>query len=259
MFRTPVSVYMTLDPISVREDASLEEVARALERRRVSAMPVVDAEGRTVGVVSRRDLLRVGELVVPEGRGVAEWRLPEQRADDVMTRQILSVAPSTSVAEAAALMLDQHVHRVFVERERRLQGVLTTRDVMRVIVDHRVERPISEFMTQPVQSIATFEPLGAARRQLQELKIRGLVVADEGIPVGLFAEEEALASRHHDASMAVDRVMGHEVLVLRPEVPCHRAAAQMRAMHVRRIVVMKGGDMLGMLTETNLAGAAAVS
>ena len=38
MFRTPVSVYMTLDPITVREDASLEEVASALERRRISAI-----------------------------------------------------------------------------------------------------------------------------------------------------------------------------------------------------------------------------
>lgn len=259
MFRTPVSVYMTLDPITVREDASLEEVASALERRRISAMPVVDGQGRTVGVVSRRDLLREGQLVVPEGRGVAEWKLPEMRADDVMTRQILSIAPSTSVAEAAALMLDQHVHRLFVEQERRLHGVLTTRDVMRVIVDHHLERPISDFMTQPVQTIATFEPLGVARRQLKELKIRGLVVADEGCPVGVFAEEEALASRHHDAALAVDQVMGHEVLVLRPEVPAHRAAAQMRATHVRRIVAMKAGDMVGMLTETNLAGAAAVS
>ena len=259
MFKMPVRLYMTLEPASVRADTPLSEVAAALERRRISAMPVVDEAKRTVGVISRRDLLRVGELRVPEGRSIPEWNLPEQTAGDVMTKHIVAIAPSTSIAEAAALMLDQHIHRVFVEMNRELRGVLTTRDVMQVIVDKRVETPISSFMSSPVQTIAAFEPLQVARRQLQELEVRGLVVAEEGVPVGLFTEEDALAARHHEADMAVDRVMSQAFLVLRPDTPTFRAAGQMASMHVRRIVVMKEGDLVGILTGVDLVGAAAIS
>lgn len=255
----PVRLYMTLEPASVRADTSLDEVAALLERRRISAMPVVDERHETVGVISRRDLLRVGELRVPEGRQIPEWRLPEQTAGDVMTTHIVAIAPTTSVAEAASLMLDQRIHRVFVEMNRELRGVLTTRDVMQVIVDKRVQAPIASFMSSPVQTIAAFEPLQVARRQLKELAVRGLVVVEDGVPVGLFTEEDALAARHHEADLAVERVMSQAFLVLRPETPTFRAAGQMASMHVRRIVVMKEGDLVGILTGFDLAGAAAVS
>ncbi|HJL18684.1 MAG TPA: CBS domain-containing protein [Sandaracinaceae bacterium LLY-WYZ-13_1] len=259
MFRMPVRLYMTREPDTVREDATLEEVAGLLERRRISAMPVVDDDHCPVGVISRRDLLRVGELSVPEGRAVPEWTLPDETARDVMSRQLVVVAPSTSIAEAASHLLDNHIHRLFVEVERELRGVLTTRDVMKAIVDARLEAPISRFMSKPLQTIATFEPLQVARRQLEELKVRGLVVAEEGIPVGLFTEEDALAARHQSADVSVERVMGHAFLVLRPETPTHQAAARMASMHVRRIVVMADGELQGILTGFDLAGAAAVS
>jgi CBS domain-containing protein len=259
MFEMPVRFYMTLEPASVQASTPLEEVAAALERRRISAMPVVDTANKTVGVISRRDLLRVGELRIPEGRNIPEWRLPEQTAGDVMTKQIVAIAPTTSIAEAAALMLDQRIHRVFIEMNRELRGVLTTRDVMQVIFDKRVRAPISAFMSSPVQTIASFEPLQVARRQLKELELRGLVILEEGVPVGLFTEEDALAARHHAADIAVEQVMSHAFLVLSPSIPIHRAAAQMASMHVRRIVVMKEGELVGILTGFDLAGAAAVS
>lgn len=259
MFRTPVSVYMTLEPATVPKTASLESVAAELERRRISAMPVLDERRHAVGVISRRDLLRVGKLEVPKDRAVPIWSLPDQTAGDVMTEHPLSVAPSTSLREAAALMLDNHRHRVFVEVDHELRGVLTTRDVMQAIVDVRLEAPIERFLSERVQTIATFEPLAAARRQLEELKVRGLVVSEEGIPVGIFAEEDALASRHRDANTAVDQVMGHEVLIERPEAPAFRVAGRMASMHARRVVAMRDGDLVGILTEFDLAGAAAIT
>lgn len=258
MFRVPVSVYMTHEPATVAADTQLEQVADLLERRRISAMPVVDPQGRTVGIVSRRDLLRVGRLETVEGRSTPEWHLPDQVASDVMSSQIIAVAPNTSIAEAAGLMLDNQTHRVFIDAERRLKGVLTTRDVMQAIVDVRLDAPIERYLSSPVETIANFEPLAAARAQLEALDVRGLVVAEEGLPVGIFCEREALASRHRDADTPVDHVMGHEVLVHSPDTPAHRAAARMASMHARRVVAMKHGEMVGILTEVDLAGAAAI-
>ena len=251
---------MTLDPVTVRAGSTLEEVAERLSARRVSALPVVSEKGRIVGVISRRDLLEVGHLEIPEGRKVPEWRLPDQTAESIMKREILAVAPSTSMSEAAALMLDHRVHRVFIEKDGQLRGVLTTRDVMQAIVDVHLSSPIEGFMSKPAQTISHVAPLGTALRQLEELSVRGLIVLDDdGHPVGFLSEEEALAARHHDPSSRVETVMGHELLLAAEGMPVHRAAAKMATMHGRRMVVMRGDEILGVLTGFDLAGAATLA
>ena len=260
MFRAPVSIYMTRDPVSCRPESSLEDVAAQLSLRKISAMPVIDASGHPVGLISRRDLLRVGTLE-PAGDGsrARRWRLPDQTALEAMSDKLVAVASTTSVKEAAAVLLDNRIHRVLVEKDRRLVGMLTTRDVMRAIVEQRYRAPIHRFMSSPAQTIAAFEPISAARKQLESLGVRGLVVAEEGWPIGVFAEEDALASRNHDASTPVEHVMGHEVLIQGPDVAAYRAAGRMGSMHARRIVVVENAVVQGVLTGFDLAGAAAMA
>jgi len=257
MFRAPVSRYMTPDPVSCRPEASLEEIAEGLARHHISAMPVVDERGCAVGVVSRRDLLRVGALEPADNAHVRVWKLPDLTAFEVMTDRVLAVPASTSVREAAAVLLDHHVHRVLVEKDRQLVGVLSTQDVMRAIVDARYRAPIHRFMSSPAETIAAFEPVSAARAQLESLRVRGLVVAEDGWPIGVFAEEDALASRDRDATTPVEHVMGHELLIQGPDVAAYRAAARMASMRARRIVVVENATVQGVLTGFDLAGAAA--
>ncbi len=259
MLRTPVSVFMTREPATIRSGTTLEKAADELDRRRVSAMPVVDEGARAIGVISRRDLLEAGKLVRPQGRGVAEWKLPDQTVDAIMSKELLTVPPSTAIGEAASIMLDRHVHRVFVEVDRSLRGVLTTRDVMQAIVDHKLDPPVERYMHVGVHSIAHIGPLGFARKQLADLDIRGLIVAWEGRPVGIFAEEEALASRDLDPDTPVEVVMGREVVIETPKVPLHLAAGRMASMHARRVVVVDDlGELVGVLTGFDMAGAAAL-
>ncbi|RLB47102.1 MAG: hypothetical protein DRJ42_26180 [Deltaproteobacteria bacterium] len=258
MLTTPVSEYMTREPTVIPVGANLETAAKLLDARGVSAMPVVDGDRIPVGVVSRRDLLRAGFLTKPEGRAVAEWRLPDRPVEGIMTREILAVAPTTALGEAAALMLDKRAHRVFVEEDKELHGVLTTRDIMKAIVDARLDAPLEGYMHRPVESIVDIGPLAFARKRLDDLDIRGLIVAWDGRPVGVFAEEQALASREVDPDTPVSQVMSHQVIVESPDVPLHLAAGRMASMHAQRVVVMKGDEMLGVLTGFDLAGAAAL-
>jgi CBS domain-containing protein len=250
---------MTREPSVISAGTSLEKAADALDRRKISAMPVVDQESRPIGVISRRDLLRAGKLERPEGRKVAEWRLPDQEVDDIMSKELITVAPTTAVGEAAALMLDRHVHRVFVEVDHELRGVLTTRDVMKAIVDHKIDIPLERYMHTGVHSVAHIAPVGFARKQLDDLDIRGLIVAWEGKPVGIFAEEEALVSRDLDPDTPVEVAMGRELVLETPKVPLYLAAGRMASMHVRRVVVVDDmGELVGVLTGFDMAGAAAL-
>jgi CBS domain-containing protein len=66
--------------------------------------------------------------------GVPEWNtLEEHTVSELMTRVLVSVSPEATVGEAARTMLDRSVHRLLVLRDGRLQGVVTTSDLLRLM------------------------------------------------------------------------------------------------------------------------------
>ena len=152
---TPVSAVMTTDVLAVRPDVSLQTLTELLFDRGLSGAPVVDEEGRPVGVVTRADLLderRVaggaGEAVAPGARargehlrvelgpGVHEEELRFGSVAEAMTRAPLTVPEGAPVARAAALMARRGVHRVLVVSEDgKLSGIVTTSDIVRWVAE----------------------------------------------------------------------------------------------------------------------------
>ncbi len=128
-------------PRTTRPDALLRDAAREMVRSGISALPVVDADGLLVGMLSERELMRhmlrsaayLGSAShhhgIEAGQGGARRTVRE-----VMTRQVLCVSPDQPVAEVAALMANKDVDRVPVVREGRLVGFLTRGDIVRKLI-----------------------------------------------------------------------------------------------------------------------------
>lgn len=138
---------MTPDVITVLPDMPVVAVARLLSDRGISAVPVADAKRRVVGVVSESDLLRAvaGETQKDMGflstlfsdphRLAAEYAKTHGRtAKDVMTTQLISVAPGASAMEIAQLMASKGIHRVLVMDGERLLGIVSRADLLRAIL-----------------------------------------------------------------------------------------------------------------------------
>jgi CBS domain-containing protein len=129
---------MTERPHTVTADVPLREAAPSLARSGLGAMPVVDDNGRLLGVLSERELLR--HLLATEALSDAEMRraplsqMAAKTVRDAMTRQVLCVAPDQPVAEVAALMSNKDVERVPVVRDGRLVGFLTRGDIVRKLI-----------------------------------------------------------------------------------------------------------------------------
>ena len=121
---------MTPDPITILAGASVQTAARLLEENEISGVPVVDADGALVGVLSESDLVRA--------RGTENlWK----RWSDLAVRQlmhapVLTADRSMDLQEAAALMERTHVHRLIVvgEDQRTPIGVISTSDLVRTMV-----------------------------------------------------------------------------------------------------------------------------
>jgi CBS domain-containing protein len=115
---------------------SIGDAITLLADSHVSGVPVLDDHGRLVGVLSSSDILSLlAEQQDPEAR---ERVFAETLVQEVMTPRPQSITPDASVKDAAQRMLYLEVHRLFVEQEGRLLGVVTTTDLVRAVVAARV-------------------------------------------------------------------------------------------------------------------------
>ena len=113
----------------VEPDTTIEDAVVILADGHVSALPVVDPRGRLIGVLSTTDILEAeADCESPEDR---ERLFENTTVRDIMTARPVTVMPDADVREAARQMLYFEIHRVFVEDEGRLVGVLSQSDVVR--------------------------------------------------------------------------------------------------------------------------------
>ena len=114
----------------------LNELYVVLADSRVSALPVVDHDGRLVGVISKTDILGFEEdAQMPQAR---EALYEGKFARDLMTSPALTVSPEATIREAAQQMLSTGVHRLFVMDGERPVGVISITDILEAVAAGRL-------------------------------------------------------------------------------------------------------------------------
>jgi CBS domain-containing protein len=122
---------MQQDVITVSPEMPILDVYRMFVEEEIHGAPVVDDVGAVRGVVSTLDLLRIMRGDLEPERGAAATT-----ADEVATRELVTVSPEASVEEVAHKMLEQHVHRVLVvDGAGELVGVISSFDLLRVVAN----------------------------------------------------------------------------------------------------------------------------
>lgn len=159
---------MVAPVVSVQPATSFKETVRLLQEHRVSALPVVDRDGHLLGIVSETDLALKEELQpgdpIPffEGGRHRAQRVKARgtTAADFMSSPVATVAPGASLNAAARLLHRRGVrHLPVVDHDRRLIGIITRRDLLRVFL--RPDGDIRQEITTGVLR-ATFNLLGDA-------------------------------------------------------------------------------------------------
>ena len=252
-FAAPASEFMHAPVHRVGPDESLHKAHRHMQVLGVSGLAVTEGEDRLVGVVTRTDLLQVGRRQAGSRPDALLLTLPDQPVSSVMVTDVATAAPNDPLHSIAKQMLAHRIHRVFVLRDGALSGVVSTRDLMRAIRQKRVAAPLSSCMSSPAFTVRGSEPIALATDRLSKAHVSGLVVVDEGWPIGVFTQEEALASRDLETSTPTEEAMNPAILSLPASTPLFRAAEQAAALDVRRIVALDGGQVAGIVTGLNFA------
>jgi CBS-domain-containing membrane protein len=143
---------MTRGAFTVTPESTVAAAARLMLRHGVSGLPVVDAAGAVVGMVTEGDLLRRTEigterqrsawlgLLLGPGRLAADYvHANTRRIGEVMTRKVVAITPETPLAEAVGLMERHHIKRLPVIDNTRLVGILSRANLLRALVEIETE------------------------------------------------------------------------------------------------------------------------
>jgi CBS domain-containing protein len=159
MSRNAVEVrsVMTSDVVSVTPDTSIKDAAVLLSERGISGVPVCDADGAVVGVLSEADLLVKQGGPRKVSGGLFAWlvdtasapdvaKLQARTAGEAMTSPAITIEASAPVAEAARTMVDRGVNRLPVVEDGALVGIVTRADLVRLFTrsDDKIAREIRD-------------------------------------------------------------------------------------------------------------------
>ncbi|GHI03885.1 hypothetical protein AQI88_08565 [Streptomyces cellostaticus] len=173
MYGSPhiVSDVMTHTVVAVGPRAGLKEIVQLMQDWRVGALPVLEGEGRVVGVVSEADLLSKeegrdapDEECVRLRRRADPAKAEARTAEDLMSSPALTVSPRATLGEAARLMARAGVKRLpVVDELGLLQGVVSRCDLLKVFL--RGDEEIAEQVRREV--VAHLFPLPASAIQVE--------------------------------------------------------------------------------------------
>jgi len=199
---------MTTKLVTIGETATVQEAAKLMSENDVSALPVVDEQGRLVGLLSEADLLHRTEIgtqivrpwwleaVTPASTLAAEFlHAHGTAACELMSKKIISAAPSAPLSEIATLMERHRVKRIPIVEDGRLIGVVSRANLIQALA------------SAPTHVGETVEPDRAIRAQLlsrlsqqswTDFGDRNVTVSDGVVHlwglVGSPAEREALVA-----------------------------------------------------------------
>ncbi|WP_405833394.1 MULTISPECIES: CBS domain-containing protein [unclassified Streptomyces] len=167
--RYTVSDVMTHTAVAIGREASYKEIVELMDQWKVSAVPVLEGEGRVVGVVSEADLLAKEEFrrddpLLPDQLEEAS-KAGGVLAEELMSSPAVTVHPDATLAEAARIMARKHVKRLpVVNGVGMLEGVVSRSDLLKVFL--RPDEEIGEEIREAV--LAGFAPPAQLQASVKE-------------------------------------------------------------------------------------------
>ncbi len=126
---------MTKKPVTCRTDTSVSDALDLMHEKQVHRLPVLDAGGKLVGIVSEGDLLYASPSPATT---LNVWEmhslLAKLKVDKVMTRKVITITDDTPIEEAARILVEKNIGGLPVLHEKGMVGIITQSDIFKVFV-----------------------------------------------------------------------------------------------------------------------------
>ena len=124
----PVKKVMTKEVLSVHADTPIYRAMAMLTDHAISGLPVLDKEQRLVGILTEKDVLKI---LITSNIGV------DEKVEDYMTRNVVSFDEETSATTICEFFMKNPIRRVPIVKDGKLTGIVSRRDIIRLILETR--------------------------------------------------------------------------------------------------------------------------
>lgn len=192
--RLHISSVMVKDVFTVPETMQLDEVAKLMLENGIGSVPVMNEDDKMVGIVSKADFVTLAV-------GIAFDKITVK---EIMTKELTVVSPTDRLVHARRQMIESHVGRVPVVDDDKLEGMVTSKDLMRAFIDFRKNVPEkyqkSQIKDVLVDDIMSHNPtvtskdatISEVANVMMETGFNGLPVVEEGKLVGIVTQTDIL-------------------------------------------------------------------
>ena len=150
LFEKRVKDVMSRDLVTADAADTMHDALQLMAENKVAVLPIVDRQGRCMGILSTTDLLEVArdleaalddlehsdELLFAQLLSRASERMGHQSVMDLMSENVVSADPEATLPATAAKMLRERVHRLpVVDKKNHLVGIVSTMDILAAFVD----------------------------------------------------------------------------------------------------------------------------
>ncbi|NYT06855.1 MAG: CBS domain-containing protein [Methanomicrobiales archaeon] len=172
-----VADYMTTEVVRIEIPGNRDDVLKILKRTGISGVPVLK-EGKLVGIITRKDLLRKSD---------------ETQLGLLMTRDPVTVTPDASVQEAARLMIEHNVRRLPVVDEGKLAGLISVADLIHALAQMRIKEEIKDRYVSQTYALWEETPLPLVARIMEISGFEAIPILDaESRLQGIISERDLI-------------------------------------------------------------------
>ena len=142
-----VQDYMASPVITIPSDTGVQEALVLMKEHKFRRLPILNSRGKLVGIVTERDLLHVA---ASPATSLSIWELnyllAKMKVDEVMTKNVVVIRPTSSADEAARLLLKHKIGGIpVVDEKNNVIGVITESDIFRAFIERNDEREEMDF------------------------------------------------------------------------------------------------------------------
>jgi CBS domain-containing protein len=245
MFQDKVSRIMTKTVVKTTKSSNVRDATRLMYEKNIGSLVVYD-EDAIQGILTERDILRF----VNSG-----GNLDATLAVDLMTKGVITISPTTSIIEAADILIKNNFRRLPVVEDKTLVGIVTTTDLTYELISLDVKDALSEYMSRNVQTISPTKPVADAIKSMVEHNIGCIIVLDTDIR-GIITERDILAvaaKNSNPHTVIASEIMTPDVIQVAPTTEVSHACNLLYHWGFRRLpVVDEGGNLVGIITGRDL-------
>ncbi len=243
---------MTRDPAKVSVTSKVSDAVKIMAEKSIGSLIVVGI-GKPRGILTERDIL---DKVVNMARN------PETtRVGDVMSTSIAVVDSDESLKQAAKSMTSKKARLVVIEKGRPV-GIVTATDIVREI--HLQGSPFdpSRTVSRRIVTVDTDTSVRDVVGIMSRRRVGSVIVTRNGKPCGIFTERDLVKrvlSPQKSLDMPIDEVATRKLIIARDDTDGKGAVGIMASSRIKRLLLLKGDEMAGIITARDLVEAYAAS